>query len=487
MKLKTFSTMLARLYVFATLCIFANFSNAVEASNLPSFSPIVDVAMPAVVNISTTQTIDAKSPLDELRNEMPEGSPFDQFFKEFLDREFGFSEGRKRKATSLGSGFIIHPDGYIVTNAHVIEGAEEINVTLSNDSEEIIKAKIVGVDKKTDLALLKIDIKDKLPYLKFGDSDKAHVGDWIIAIGNPFGFGGSVTAGIVSAKSRMVTGQYDEFIQTDASINKGNSGGPMMNLNGEVIGINSVIISPSGGNIGLGFAIPSNQANTIIEQIKKTGKVTRGYLGVNIQTLTPDIAKHIGAPNTKGALVTQVVKDSPADKAGIKPGDIVTALDGKQALQSHKLSKIVAETPIGKKVTIEILRDGKPAKLNATIELLVDKLEEIESKKAGKNTVVTDLSLGIKIDDITPALRAKFKIDPNIKGVIILAVNRNSSAAESGLLPGDVIMQINRTKVENMVDAGKEIERAKKAANKDIALLINRGGTSRFIIIELGE
>jgi len=203
--------------------------------------------------------------------------------------------------------------------------------------------------------------------------------------------------------------------------------------------------------------------------------------------LTPDIAKHIGAPNTKGALVTQVVKDSPADKAGIKPGDIVTSLDGKQALQSHKLSKIVAETPIGKKVTIEILRDGKPAKLNATIELLVDKLEEIESKKAGKNTVVTDLSLGIKIDDITPALRAKFKIDPNIKGVIILAVNRNSSAAESGLLPGDVIMQINRTKVENMVDAGKEIERAKKAANKDIALLINRGGTSRFIIIELGE
>lgn len=473
-----------KMLAIATITCFANVSLAQGAPT--SFAPIVDAAMPAVVNISTTQLIDAKNPLEELRGEMPEGSPFDQFFKEFLDREFGFPEGKKRKATSLGSGFIVHPEGFIVTNSHVIDSAEEITVTLSNDPDRTFKAKVIGTDKKTDLAVLKVESKAALPYLKFGDSDKARVGDWIIAIGNPFGLGGSVTAGIISAKSRLIGGQYDEFIQTDASVNRGNSGGPMLNLAGEVVGINSVIVSTSGGNIGIGFAIPSNQANTIIEQLKQTGKITRGWLGVGIQTLTEDIAKNIGATNSKGVLVTQVVKDSPADKAGIKVGDIITTFDGAPALQAHKLSKAVADTKIGKKATVDIIRDGKPAKLTLTVELLTDKLDEVEAKRSKDKTAPNvDSSLGIRIDDLTPVLRAKFKIEANVNGALITGINRGSSAGEAGLMAGDVIMQINRTKIETAQAASKEIQNAKKAGNKDLAILINRAGSSRFFVIEL--
>ncbi len=477
-----------QMIVIAAISFFANISFASNSINaLPSFAPIVEAAMPAVVNISTTQIVDAKNPLEELRGEMPEGAPFDQFFKEFLDREFGLPEARKRKATSLGSGFIVHPDGFIVTNSHVIEAAEEITVTLSNDPDKTFKAKLIGNDKKTDLALLKIESKTSLPYLKFGDSDKAKVGDWVIAIGNPFGLGGTVTAGIISAKSRLIGGQYDEFIQTDASVNRGSSGGPMINLEGEVIGINSVIVSTSGVNIGIGFAIPSNQADSVIEQLKKSGKIVRGWLGVSIQTLTEDIAKNIGAVNAKGVLVTQVLKDSPADKSGIKVGDIITSFDGAPIMQANKLSKAVAMTKIGNKSTVEILRDGKPAKLNLTIELLKDTLEEVESKKAktANSPTAIDSNLGVRIDNLSPALRAKFKIESNVNGVVISAVNRGSSAAEAGLRPGDVIMQINRTKIENMKSVTTEIENAKKAGNKDIAILINRAGSSRFIVIEL--
>lgn len=472
-----------KILTIATLTCFTN----IGASHAQtSFAPIVEVAMPAVVNISTTQIIDAKSPLEELRGEMPDGSPFDQFFKEFLDREFGMQDSRKRKATSLGSGFIVDADGFIVTNSHVIDGAEEITVTLSNDPDKTFKAKLIGSDKKTDIAVLKVESKTALPHLKLGDSDKAKVGDWIIAIGNPFGLGGTVTAGIISAKSRLIGGQYDEFIQTDASVNRGNSGGPMLNLAGEVIGINSVIVSTTGGNIGIGFAIPSNQAKPVIEQLKKSGKITRGWLGVGIQTLTDDIAKNIGAANIKGSLVTQIVKESPADKAGIKIGDIITAFDGVAVLQANKLSKAVADTKIGNKVTVDIVRDGKPIKLTLTVALLTDKLDEVQSKKTkekGEHTV--DSNLGIRIDDITPALRAKFKIEHNVNGVVISGITRGSLAAEAGLMPGDVIMQINRTKVENSKAASKEIERVKKAGNKDIAILINRSGSSSFVLIDL--
>ncbi len=486
MKLQLHKILAKSTVIAATLVVSVNLCFAQAAQVPTTFAPLVEVAMPAVVNISTTQSIEAKSPIDELRGELPEGSPFDQFFKEFLDREFGFPEARKRKATSLGSGFIFHPDGFIVTNSHVIEGADEITVTLSNDPDKTFKAKLIGSDKKTDLAVLKIESKTALPYLKFGDADKAKVGDWIIAIGNPFGLGGTVTAGIISAKSRLIASQYDELIQTDASINRGNSGGPMINLAGEVIGINSVIVSTSGGNIGIGFSIPSNQAQPVIEQLKKSGKIIRGLLGVGIQSLTEDLAKNIGVPNVKGVLVTQVMKGSPADRAGVKVGDVITAFDGTVVSQPQKLSKIVAETKIGKKSTVDLLRDTKPMKLTITIEQLNDKLDEVESKKnKEKSTATIDSTLGIKLDDITPAFRAKFKIEPSVNGAIITGISRGSLAADAGLAPGDVVMQVNRVKIAKAAQAIKEIDSAKKAGNKDIAFLINRAGSSRFIVLEL--
>ena len=454
-----------------------------------SFAPLVEMTVPAVVNISTTQSLEVKNPLEDLRSEIPEGSPFDQFFKELLNREFGFAEPKKRKATSLGSGFIIDPAGFIVTNAHVIEGADEITITLSNDSDKNFKAKLIGSDRKTDLAVLKIESKNPLPFLKFGDADKAKVGDWIIAIGNPFGLGGTVTAGIISAKSRLIGGQIEGFIQTDASINRGNSGGPMINLDGEVIGINSVIISPSGGNVGIGFSIPSNQAQLMIEQLKTTGKVVRGWLGVGIQLLTEDISRNMGiSAEIKGVLVTQIMKDSPAHKIGIKIGDIITAFEGKPVTNPQRLSRLVAETKVGTKVIIDILRDGNAIKLSAAIELLDNKFEEESAKNNSskdKNESSLNSILGMKFEELNNITRNKFRIDNDISGVVISAVNRSSNAAEAGLVVGDVVVQANKIKISKVSELIKLIESAKKANSKEVILLINRAEASRFVVLEL--
>jgi serine protease Do len=469
--------------IFAT--IYANISLAAAAPT--TFAPIVENATPAIVNISTTQSIEMKNPFDDLRMEMPEGSPFDQFFKEFFDREFGMHEGRKRKATSLGSGFIIDSAGHIVTNFHVIDGAEDISVTLSNDPDKSYTAKLIGADKRTDLALLKIDSKTPLPFLKMGNSDVAKVGDWVIAIGNPFGLGGTVTAGIISAKSRLIGGQYDEFIQTDASINRGNSGGPMINLDSEVIGINSVIISPSGGNIGIGFAIPSNQALPIINQLKDHGAITRGWLGVVIQPLTEDIAKNIGVDMTKGVIVSEVVKGSPAEKAGIKVGDVISTYEGVTVSQPQKLSNLVANTQIGKKAQINFVRDGKPMKVDVAIEKLDPKADEVAQHATSKDSAKNDTTaqLGMHYSEITEQLRAKFKIDKAISGVVITKVVRGSVSSDVGLKAGDVIMKANKVKIVGPNDLTKEIQAAKNNKAQNIVLLVNRNNSNRFIVVEL--
>ncbi len=457
---------------------------------LPSFSGLIKTTMPAVVNISTTQNVQVSAnPFEEFRNEMPEGNQFD-FFREFLDREFGAPEQRTRKATSLGSGFIIDPSGYVVTNNHVIAEAEEINVVVTENGEDkTYKAKLVGADQKTDLAVLKIEANKTFPSLKFGDSEKSLVGDWVITIGNPFGLGGTVTKGIISAKSRFIAGQFDEFIQTDASINRGNSGGPMINLQGEVIGVNSVIISPSGGNVGIGLAIPSNLAKPIIDQLKDKGSIVRGWLGVKIQPVTDDIAKNLGLSESKGALVAEVVKDSPADKSAIKVGDVITKFDGKPISSMQKLPRIVAETQLGKKVPVEIIRDGKPMTVDTIVEKPAENAEDMTQQKQAKAQVQPGTggisALGMKLENISPTFKQKFKLEKVSGGIVVTKVNRNSIASDAGIRAGDVITRFNKTKIEKVEDFDKAIKDAKTAGAKTAVVLLSRAGSSQFIVIDI--
>lgn len=490
------------LTIFTLSCV--SFSNAQQSINqsfsgsstsavaLPSFAPLIKQTIPAVVNISTTQNVEVKNnPLDGFKFNFPD-SPEMDLFKEYFDREYGQSEPRTRKATSLGSGFIIDPTGFVVTNNHVIAEADEINVVITeNDEEKTYHAKLIGTDPKTDLALLKIESTKPFPFLKFGDSDKSLVGDWVITIGNPFGLGNTVTAGIISAKSRFIAGQYDEFIQTDASINKGNSGGPMINLNGEVIGVNSVIISPSGGNVGIGLSIPTNLANPIIKQLREKGLVTRGWLGVKIQPVTEDIAKNLGLSEAKGALVAEITKDSPADKAGFKIGDVITKFDEKAINNMQKLPRFVAETEIGRKVNSEVVRDGKVIIVPVTVEKSLDTDAATEKKNAKKQTQEDSASqggsnvLGMRVEEISPAIRNKFKLDKSAAGLIVTKVNRNTPASDAGIRVGDIILRFNKQNVSKITELDALVKDAQKAKSKNAVMLINRANSNQFVIIYL--
>lgn len=441
-----------------------------EVAGVPqSFADIADKTSPAVVNISTTTTV--RVPGSPFRhffgpdNEEPFGDLFKRFFGDIPDREM--------KQQSLGSGFVIDKGGYIITNNHVVEGADEIKVKLADGRE--LKAKVIGRDPKTDLALIKISslFKD-LPVLKLGDSDKIRVGDWVLAIGNPFGLEHTVTQGIISAKGRVIgSGPYDNFLQTDAPINPGNSGGPLVNLKGEVIGINTAIMA---SGQGIGFAIPGNMAKTVISQIREKGKVTRGWIGVSVQTISPDMAEAFGLKDASGALVAEIVPGGPAEAAGIKRGDVIISFDGKAINKMSDLPVVTSETTVGKTVTIKVIRDKKVLALNIRVA------EMAEGKTASSGEAVPEENLGISVNNITPELRNEFKIKDR-SGVVIVEVSPNSPASDMGLQTGDVIKEVNRTPIDNTRDYYHEMKKSEK--NRSVLFLIKRGEQTFYVTIRV--
>ena len=455
-----------------------------------TFAPLAERLLPAVVNISTTQVMKDRGQQMQIP-QFPPGSPFEEFFKDFFDRQQQDPNAPPRKATSLGSGFIIDAGaGLVVTNNHVIDGADEITVILQDDTN--LKAELVGTDQRTDLAVLRVKPSGgkRLPSLAWGDSDAMKVGDWVVAIGNPFGLGGTVTQGIISARSRDIGGDsYGDFLQTDAAINRGNSGGPLFNMNGDVIGINTAIFSQSGGSVGIGFAIPSNLAKSVVAQIRSGGKVRRGYLGVQIQSVTPDLAESLGIPGTHGVLVGVVNPDTPAGRAGVQPGDVILTFDGKEVHDSKALQRAVAETAIDKKVAVTLIRKQE----KKTVQVAVGELKEEaqvasanpkqEKPDTGPGQVVE--GVGVAVQAISPALKSQFNLADNTKGVVITKVAPTSPAAQR-LKPGDVIVEVGQEPVSSPADVTAKVKKAKDAGQKALLLLVDRQGDLQFLALNIG-
>ena len=461
------------------LLLFFSASIAHSNSVPESFADLADKLSPSVVNISTTTVIEQKS------REMPSfppGSPFEDFFKQFEK-----PGGKKRKAQSLGSGFIIDKSGYIITNNHVIDNAEKIMVILYDDTS--FEATVVGKDPKTDVALLKINPKKtKLTAVKFGDSNKLRVGDWVMAIGNPFGFGGTVTAGIVSARGRNLSGSYDDYIQTDASINRGNSGGPLFDMNGNVVGINTAIFSQSGGSVGIGFAVSSNLAKQVTDQLKEYGRTKRGWLGVLIQEISKEIADSLGMKSVKGALVSSATEGGPAQKAGVKTGDVILKFNGIDIDTMKELPKVVAGTPVGKSVPLVILRNGKTITLNVVLgELELAEKENLITKSSDnkKSKSKTFEKLGFVAEELSKSNIEKFKLKKIKAGILISSVKEGSVAQEAGLLPGMVIVRVGQIEVNSIDVIEDAIKNAIKQKRKAILLLVKVENGTRFVALEL--
>lgn len=427
-----------------------------------SFSEVARAVSPAVVNIRTEKVVKGGGQaFRHFRSPFGEEDPFHDFFEKF----FGDRPRREFKERSLGSGFVIDKEGHIVTNNHVIENADKIKVKLKDGKE--YNAEIVGRDPKTDIALVKAKGLQGLQTIKLGDSDALRVGEWVVAIGSPFGLEHTVTAGIVSAKGRVIgSGPYDDFIQTDASINPGNSGGPLVNMHGEVVGINTAIVSRSGGNVGIGFAIPANLAKGIIEQLQTSGSVTRGWLGVSIQDLTPELADYYGLKDSKGALVGEVFEGDPADKAGIKAKDVIIEVDGKKVEDSRDLSRTVAEVPVGKKVTIKVLRQGKERTFHVKIVKRTDEKETLAMKGPREET-----DLGMTVALLTPQLARRFNISET-EGVVVVGVEKGSPADQAEVQEGDLILEIDRRSITTLEDYHALMREVKKG--ETVSLLVRR-------------
>jgi serine protease Do len=451
------------------------------------FGDLVARVSPAVVNISSTRQVNGVQGPEFPLPEFPPGSPFEEFFRDFFDREQQRPDRLpRRESFSLGSGFVVDPDGFVVTNNHVIAEADEITVIFADDRE--YPAEVVGRDPKTDLALLKIEGEEPFPAVEWADSDDVRVGDWIIAIGNPFGLGSTVTAGIVSARGRDIrAGPYDDFIQVDAAINRGNSGGPSFTLDGEVLGVNTAIFSPSGGNVGIGFAIPANLARPVIDALKETGRVARGWLGVRIQSVTPDIADSLGLPDDEGALVASVTPGGPADEADIRPGDVIVAFDDQKIERMRGLPRIVAETEIGREVVVDVWRRGERIEVKVTLGELPSDEELAQMTQNGVEGAPTDraefTSLGLTVATITEELRERFGIAADTTGVVVLDVVPDGPAATEDIRPGDVVVDVDQDPINSPPEMAAVVEQAREAGRSSVLLLVSRQGDHRFVVL----
>lgn len=462
--------------------LFAAFiaSPAVARGAPDSFADLAERLSPAVVNISTSQVL---KPGDMAIPGVPEDSPLNDFFDEFMEQQQG---PRPQRVQSLGSGFVIDPKGIVITNNHVIEGADKIEVTFIDGTT--LPATVKGSDPKTDLAVLEVISDKPLPYVELGDSERIRVGDWVVAIGNPFGLGGSVTAGIVSALNRDIhAGNYDDFIQTDAAINRGNSGGPLFDMQGRVIGVNSAIISPSGASVGIGFAVPTSTVKPVVDQIMKYGETRRGWIGVRIQSVTPEIAESLGLGVARGALVAGVSPDGPASAAGIETGDIVLAFNGRTINAMRDLPRVVAEADIGSTVDVQLFRDGE----TLTRKIEVGRLEDEEEKVAQsapkdepleKATVVLGLSLSALNDD----LRRRFGVPAETEGVLVTDVDPLGAAIEKGIRPGDVIVEVAQRPVSTPADVERIVLSEEKGGRRSVLLRMSSAGDIRFVALRLG-
>ena len=455
------------------------------AQVIPSegFSELVKAVGPAVVNISTSKEVGASSPNSPEVPQFPPGSPFEEFFKEFFDRDQPNGQPRQRRASSLGSGFVIDSAGFVVTNNHVIAEADQITVTFLDDSE--YEAEIIGRDPKTDLALLQIQGEGPFPAVEWADSDEVEIGDWMVAIGNPFGFGFSVTAGIVSGRGRNISaGPYDDFFQVDAAINRGNSGGPSFTLDGRVFGVNTAIFSPSGGNVGIGFAIPANQARKVIDSIRNFGRVARGWLGVRVQSLTEEIAESLELDSAEGALVASVTTGGPAAAAGIEEGDVILYFDGRKIDEMRSLPRIVADTEIAREVPVDIWRRGEQITVQVTLGELQDETAEpqvSEANESAPRAVVEVNDLGLIVTMLDDEMRAQFELGPDIQGIVVLEVVENGPAEEQSVEPGDIILEVNQNEVGSPPELQAQINQAKSEDQKSVLLLIDRKGDRRFV------
>lgn len=451
-----------------------------------SLAPLAEKISPSVVNITTSTLVEGRT---GPRGIVPEGSPFEDFFKEFQDRNRGDDDApAPRRSSALGSGFVISEDGYVVTNNHVIEGADEITIEFFS-GEELV-AKVIGTDPNTDIALLKVEATNPLPYVSFGNSDASRVGDWVIAMGNPLGQGFSVSAGIVSARNRALSGTYDDYIQTDAAINRGNSGGPLFNMDGDVIGVNTAILSPNGGSIGIGFSMAANVVTRVVDQLKEFGETRRGWLGVRIQDVTQDVADAMGLANATGALITDV-PDGPAKDAGLETGDVILSFDGVDVADTRGLVRQVGNSPVGATVRVTVLREGK----SQTIAVILGRRESAngegepeveETPDTAEGPEVSSL-MGLTVTTLTDEMREELGAAADMQGLAVTNVEEGSEAFEKGLRAGDIITEAGQQKITSIDDLNGRVDAAREAGRKSLLLLVRRAGDPRFVALTLEE